>query len=92
METLEKNCIYYHVKLSTEETLVTAIRYEKLNEAGAYCKFRKGEEDDSIDIGVLSQNRIYIACESTDGRFRGFIIYPGKTNINEFFFNNFDVE
>ena len=92
-----KELFYYHIKLSTEEKLVSAIRYEKLNdvkdkETGAYCKFRKGEEDDSIDIGVLSKNRIFVACEAENGRFRGFIIYPGKENFDEFYFNNFEAK
>ena len=87
-----KEFFYYHIKLSTEEKLVIAIRYEKLNEAGSWCKYRKGEEDDSIDIGVLSENRIYMACEADNGRIRGFIIYPGKTTIDEFFFNNFEAK
>ena len=92
-----KELLYYHVKLSTEEKLVSAIRYEKLNDVkdkstGDYCKYRKGEEDDSIDIGVLSKNRIYIACEAENGKFRGFIIYPGKEGFDEFNFNNFDAK
>ena len=92
-----KELLYYHIKLSTEENLVSAIRYEKLNEVtdkstGTWCKFREGQEDDSIDIGVLSKNRIYIACESDNGRLRGFIIYPGKVEIDEFNFNDFDAK
>ena len=70
----------------------TAKRYEKLNIADDWCRFRKGEEDDSIDIGVLSKNYIYVACESENDRLRGFIIYPGKVEIDEFNFNNFDAK
>ena len=89
-----KDLLYYHIKVSSDENLVTAIRYEKLNDGDKndYCKYRKEDEDDSIDVGVLSKNRIYIACESNIGRFKGFIIYPGKEGIDEFNFNNFDAK
>ena len=62
------------------------IRYDKLD---TYCTFRD-DEDDSIDVAVLSDKRIYIACEADEGKLRGYIIYPGKTNIDGFYFNKFD--
>ena len=90
-----KDLLYYHIKLSSEEGLVSGVRYDKLNDGAqniGYCRFRKNDEDSSIDIGVLSKNRIYIACEDENGRFKGFIIYPGKEKIDEFYFNNFDAQ
>ena len=83
-----KELFYYQLKLSTEETLVTATRYEKLE---THCTYR-AEEDDSIDIAVLSEHRIYIACEAEEGKLRGYIIYPGKTKIEQFYFNKFDAK
>ena len=86
-----RDLYYYHMEISnkTEEGLVKGIRYEYLEDD---CKFRKDEEDESIDIAVLSQKRIYIACETDEGKFKGYIIYPGNTQIDEFNFNNFDAK
>ena len=79
---------YYQLHLSDEEPLVTAVRYEKLD---IYCTYRD-DEDDSIDLAVLSDKRIYIACETDEGRLRGYIIYPGKANMDWFYFNKFDAK
>ena len=83
-----KELFYYHLELSNEEALVSATRYDKLE---AHCTYRK-EEDDSIDIAVLSEKRIYIACEAEEGKLRGYIIYPGKTEITGFYFNKFEAK
>ena len=83
-----KELFYYQLQLSEEEALVSAVRYDKLD---TYCTFRD-DEDDSIDVAVLSDKRIYIACEADEGKLRGYIIYPGKTNIDGFYFNKFDAK
>ena len=84
-----KSIYYYHYELSSEETLVSGIRYEYLN---TDCRLRIDNGDESIDIAKLSEKRIYIACETDKGRLKGFIIYPGKSEIDEFNFNDFNAK
>ena len=95
-----QDLFFYQYELSNEEgALVKGIRYESLvkvyesnkNDPDT-CRFRKDEEDESIDIAVLSPKRIYIACETGVGKLKGFIIYPEKTKIDEFYFNNFEAK
>ena len=85
-----KDLFYYHIEVSTEEgKLVKGIRYDFLE---SDCRFRKDEEDESIDIAPLSEKRIYITCETDIGRLKGYTIFPGKTELEEFHFNNFDAK
>ena len=93
-----KDLFFYQYQLSTEEgSLVKGIRYDSLvkdddGNSKDTCRFRKDDEDESIDIAVLSEKRIYIACETELGKFKGFIIYPKDTTIDEFYFNNFEAK
>ncbi len=82
-----KDLYYYH--LLVNKTTISVKRYEKLYEN---CKRYDDPENYNADIAVLSQKRIYAACETDSGRFRGFVIYPDKEEWDEFNFNNFDAE
>ena len=82
-----KDLYYYHLTVSGDD--VSVKRYEYLYDG---CVYREDAEDYNADIAVLSPKRIYAACETDIGRFRGFIIYPDKSEIDEFNFNNFDAE
>ena len=82
-----RDLYYYHYELSKEETLVSGIRYDKLK---SECRYRKDVEDESIEVAVLSEKSIYIACETDLGKLKGYILYPGNTLIDEFYFNNFE--
>ena len=82
-----KDLYYYHLKLSGND--YTVLRYEYLYNN---CLYREDAEENNVDVAVLSPYRIYVACETENGRIRGFIIYPGKAEIDEFNFNNFDAE
>lgn len=44
----------------------------------------------ALILRFFSPKRIYIACETDQGKLKGYIIYPGKTNVDEFYFNNFE--
>ena len=80
---------YYHLKVESSPFLVTIKRYEYLFHD---CLYVADPEYNNADIAVLSKNRIYAACETQNGKFRGFIIYPdrpGKEEIDEFNFENF---
>ena len=85
-----RDLYYYHYELSKEEALVSSIRYEKLE--SDECRYRKDDEDESIDVMALSEKSIYIACETDLKKLKGFILYPGNTTIVDFFFNNFEAE
>ena len=80
---------YYHIQVS-KENLVTATRYDFLSEGE--CKLRKGQEDESVDIGVLSENEIYIACEDKYGKLKGFMINPKVKGFEEFNFYDFNAK
>ena len=82
-----KDLYYYHLKVSDND--VNVLRYEYLYND---CVYKEDAEDYNADIAVLSQHRIYAACETQSGRLRGFIIYPDKAEIDEFNFNNFDAD
>ena len=82
-----KDLFYYHLVVNKKD--ITVKRYELLYED---CKRYDDPENYNADIAVLSQKRIYAACETDSGRFRGFIIYPDKAEWDEFFFNNFEAE
>lgn len=45
-----KNLFYYQVELAKNEDLVSGVRYINLN---TDCRYRKEDEDESIDIAVL---------------------------------------
>jgi len=82
-----KDLYYYHLVVNKKD--ITVKRYELLYEN---CKHYDDPENYNADIAVLSQKRIYAACETESGRFRGFIIYPDKAEWDEFYFNNFEAE
>ena len=82
-----KDLYYYHLVVNKKD--ITVKRYELLYEN---CKRYDDPEKYNDDISVLSQKRIYAACETDFGRFRGFVIYPDKAEWEEFNFNNFDAE
>ena len=82
-----KDLYYYHLKVNGDS--ISVKRYEYLYDA---CSKIDDPEDYKVDVAVLNGNRIYVACETDIGRFRGFIIYPDKEGIDEFNFNNFNAE
>lgn len=87
------NLFYYHIKPTANanvENLVSVVRYDFLSELD--CRFRKGDNDESIDIGVLSENKVFIACETNSGKLKGFILNPKKQDFEEFNFYNFDAK
>jgi hypothetical protein len=80
---------YYHLKVESSPLLVSVKRYEYLF---PNCLYVEDPEYNNADIAVLSPNRIYAACETSNGQFRGFIIYPDrpeKYEIDEFNFEKF---
>ena len=82
-----KDLYYYHLVVNKKD--ISVKRYELLYED---CKRYEDPENYNADIAVLSQKRIYAACETESGRFRGFVIYPDKAEWEEFNFNNFNAE
>ncbi len=82
-----KDLYYYHLIVNKKD--ISVKRYELLYDN---CKLYDDPENYNADIAVLSQKRIYAACETNSGRFRGFVIYPDKAEWEEFNFNNFDAE
>ena len=89
-----KDLYYYHLRVDSEGPLVTVQRYEYLYPNCYFDKDKHDPEHSNADIAVLSPHRVYVACETELGRFRGFIIYPTKFDkeIEEFNFNNFEAE
>ena len=89
-----KNLYYYHLRVDPEGPLVSVQRYEYLYPNCYFDKDKHDPENSNADIAVLSPHRVYAACETQLGRFRGFIIYPTQFDkeIDEFNFNNFDAE
>ena len=89
-----KDLYYYHLRVDSEGPLVTVQRYEYLYPNCYFDKDKHDPEHSNADIAILSPHRVYAACETELGRFRGFIIYPTKFDkeIEEFNFNNFEAE
>ena len=89
-----RDLYYYHLRVDSEGPLVTVQRYEYLYPNCYFDKDKHDPENSNADIAVLSPHRVYAACETDLGRFRGFIIYPTKfgKEIDEFNFNNFEAE
>ena len=81
-----KDLYYYHIRANPSTETITVIRYELLYMG---CKFQQDQEGYNTDIAVLSQNRVYVACETDSGKLRGFSINPADIEIEEFNFNNF---
>jgi len=86
-----KDLYFYHLEI--KEDSVHVKRYEYLYDK---CLYKEDAEDYNADIAVLSENRIFVVCETEPAdkvnikRFlRGFIIYPNKENWDEFNFNSF---
>ena len=84
-----KNLFFYHLQVVLSTGEIKIKRYEYLY---PNCLFREDAEDYNADIAVLSLKRIYAVCETSLNRFRGFIIYPDKSEIDEFNFNNFNAD
>ena len=85
-----KDLYYYHLIVNGDS--ITVKRYEYLYNK---CEKIDDPEDYKVDVAVLSEDRVYVACETGLGRFRGFILYRDKERQNdwdEFNFNNFDAE
>ena len=89
------NLFFYHLKVTSAPFVVTVKRYEYLYPDCLYEKDKHDPEHVNADIAVLSPHRVYAVCETKSNRFKGFIIYPDKTErveIDEFYFNNFLAE
>ena len=85
-----RDVFYYRIEVSNEENnIISGIRYNYLE---SDCRFRKDAEDESIDVASLLEHRVYIACESDNGKLKGYIIYPGSVEIDEFNFNRFNAK
>ena len=80
-----KDLYYYHLQILDDSIHVK--RYEYLYDS---CLYREDPEHYNADIAVLSENRIFATCETAERRLKGFIIYPGIAEYDEFFFNNFE--
>ena len=84
-----KDLFYYHIEVSNKENgIISGIRY---NYFESDCRYRKDDEE-TIDIIPLLEKKVYIACESDRNRLKGYIIYPGKVEVDEFYFNNFNAK
>ena len=81
-----KRLFYYQIKVDPSADTFTTTRYEYLYPE---CKYRPDPEDYNADLYVYTDKRIYAVCETEDGRLKGFYINPDKTEITEFFFNDF---
>ena len=44
-------------------------------------------EDYKADVAILSEDRVYVVCETGIGRFRGFILYKERDDWDEFKFH-----
>ena len=86
-----KDLYYYH--LVVEGDSISIKRYEYLYDK---CEKIEDPEDYKVDVAVLSENRVYVVCETGIGRLRGFILYNKDENRqndwDEFNFNNFEAE
>ena len=88
-----KDLYLYHLKVIDSPNFeVTVKRYEYLYNNCLYDKDNHNPEYYNADIAVLSKYRIYAVCETQLNKFKGFIIYPGKQEVDEFYFNNFNAE
>jgi len=85
-----KDLFYYHIEVSNKENgIISGIRYNYIE---SECRYRKEDEDETIDIAALLEKKVFIACESDRNRLKGYIIYPGKAEFDEFYFNNFNAK
>ena len=82
-----KDLYYYHLVVNGDS--ITVKRYEYLYDK---CEKIEDPEDYKVDVAVLSEYRVYVACETGIGRFRGFILYKDRDDWDEFNFNNFEAE
>ena len=89
-----KDLYYYHLEINEDSVHVK--RYEYLFDE---CVYKEDSEDFNADIFVLSQKRIFAACETEDISktiskrvIKGFIIYPDKERWEDFNFNSFNAE
>ena len=82
-----KDLYYYHLLVDGDS--ISVKRYEYLYDE---CSKIDDPEDYKVDVAVLSPKRVYVTCETSIGRFRGFEINPLEETIIEFNFNNFDAE
>ena len=84
-----KKLFYYQLRLDPVLDTLLVTRYEYLY---PYCRYQKDPEDYNADIAVLTKNRIYVVCETDDGRLKGFYINPNHVNFTEFYFYDFDAK
>ena len=88
-----KDLYLFHLEINTSPNFIVTInRYDYLHGNCLYNKDNHDPEYYNADIAVLSSNRIYAVCETQLNKFRGFIIYPGKETVDEFYFNNFNAD
>ena len=84
-----KDLFYYHIKIVDDKDLVQIKRYEYLYDNCLYDEDKKNPEYYNADIAVLSYHKVFAVCETAQNKFKGFIIYQNKEQIDEFYFNNF---
>ena len=88
-----KDLYFYHLRVENSVNFeFTILRYEYLYNNCLYDKDNHNPEYYNADIAVLSKHRIYAVCETQLNNFKGFIIYPEKEEIDEFYFNNFNAK
>ena len=90
-ENSEGNMFYYHIEISNEGN--NSIKEINLKNFHSDCRYKIPEEDEEeepIEVFVLSEKRIYISCEDDNGMLKGYEINPRQNKINEFYFNAFD--
>ena len=86
---------FYHLEVTSGTFIVNVKRYEYLYPSCLYEKENHDPEHKNADIAVLSKHRIFAVCETSLGKFKGFIIYPDKPDkveVDEFYFNNFKAD
>ena len=84
-----KKLFYCQLRLDPVQDTLLVTRYEYLYPD---CRYQKDPEDYNADIAVLTQNRIYVVCETDDGRLKGFYINPNHVKFTEFYFYDFDAK
>ena len=93
IENTGKDLYLYHLVIESSSDSDFSIfikRYDYLYSNCLYNKDKHNPENYNADIAVLSKHRIYAVCETELNKFKGFVIYPDKEQIDDFYFNNFN--
>ena len=74
---------------SSSNDIINITRYTYLYDDCLYEGQKLDAEYYNADVAVLSSNRIYAICETSQNKFKGFVLYPSSDTVHEFYLNNF---